>query len=427
MANIKFTLNGGKKTPDKSKYYPIYLRYVLGRHFDFRASIGFKVLPDWWNADEQKVRRLAVIKNQSKINSLITNLTKHFEDYEGSNKRDGIIPSRADVKKHYDSYFTKPEDNPKKLSLFDSIEEQIKHAKEHGTVSSGTVKSYKTTKEILILFNKNKYKVDFEKIDLEFYFDFVQWCESKNLSKNYIGKHIKTIKTFMQFAIDNEYTTNESFRSKKFKVLKEDVHNVYLTEDELQALWKLDLTTLPRHERARDLFLIGAYTGLRISDYNRLRKHNVKTVQGVEMIQITATKTGKEVSIPIHPIVKAILNKNDGEPPQRLPDQHINYLIKEVAQSAGIDSIEYTSQTIGGKNVMLKKYKFELVKSHTARRSFCSNAFLAGMSPIDIMRISGHRTESAFMKYIKLSSEDVAIKMSTHPFFSESSSLKIVN
>ena len=311
--------------------------------------------------------------------------------------------------------------------MFDSIEEQIQHATEHGTVSSGTIKSYKTTKEILILFNKNKYKIDFDKIDLEFYFDFVQWCEGKTLSKNYIGKHIKTIKTFMQYAVDNGYTNNESFRSKKFRVLKEDVHNVYLTEEELQALWKEDLSKLPRHERARDLFLIGAYTGLRISDYNRLKKHNIKTIQGVEMIQITTAKTGKEVSIPIHPVVRAILNKNDGEPPQRLPDQHINYLIKEVTQSAGIDSIEYTSQTIGGKKVMQKKYKFELVKSHTARRSFCSNAFLAGMSPIDIMRISGHRTESAFMKYIKLSSEDVAIKMSMHPFFSDSSPLKMVN
>ena len=427
MANIKYTLNGGKTTPDANKFYPIYLRYVMGRNFDFRASIGFKVLPDWWNAEEQKVRRLAIIKNHSDINGLIAGLTKHFEDYQNLNKRNGIIPSRSDVKKHYESYFTKPADKQNKLSLFDSIEEQIQHATEHGTVSSGTIKSYKTTKEILILFNKNKYKIDFDKIDLEFYFDFVQWCEGKTLSKNYIGKHIKTIKTFMQYAVDNGYTNNESFRSKKFRVLKEDVHNVYLTEEELQALWKEDLSKLPRHERARDLFLIGAYTGLRISDYNRLKKHNIKTIQGVEMIQITTAKTGKEVSIPIHPVVRAILNKNDGEPPQRLPDQHINYLIKEVTQSAGIDSIEYTSQTIGGKKVMQKKYKFELVKSHTARRSFCSNAFLAGMSPIDIMRISGHRTESAFMKYIKLSSEDVAIKMSMHPFFSDSSPLKMVN
>jgi len=195
----------------------------------------------------------------------------------------------------------------------------------------------------------------------------------------------------------------------------------------LQVLWNQNLTKLPRHERARDLFLIGAYTGLRVSDYNRLKRHNLKTVKGVEMIEIKAQKTGKIVAIPLHPIVKAILSKNDGEPPERLPDQHINYLIKEVAESAGIDQVEYVPKTIGGREVTQKKYKFELIKTHTARRSFCSNAFLAGMNPIEIMRISGHSTESAFMKYIKLSTQDVAIKMSEHPFFKGATALKRVD
>ena len=426
MANIKFTLNGGKTTPENTKHYPIYLRYVLGRYFDFRASIGFKVLPEWWNADEQKVRRLAIVKNQSDINGLIAGLTKYFEDFENQNKRNGITPDRAEVKKYYLAYFKKPIDKTKRTNLFESIDEQINHAVKNNTVTHGTIKSYKTTKNILILFNKKNYKIDFENIELDFYFDFVQWCEKKNLSKNYIGKHIKTLKTFMSYAVENGYTKNESFLSKRFKVLKEDADNVYLSETELQLLWKQDLIHLPRHESARDLFLIGAYTGLRVSDYNRLKKHNLKTVRGVQMINVATKKTGQDVSIPVHPIVRAILNRNDGEPPKQLLDQQINELIKEVAETVGIDNVEYVTRTVGGKKVTTKHYKFELVKTHTARRSFCSNAYLSGMSPIDIMTISGHKTESAFMKYIKLSAQDVAIKMSSHPFFTGSTALKMV-
>jgi hypothetical protein len=129
--------------------------------------------------------------------------------------------------------------------------------------------------------------------------------------------------------------------------------------------------------------------------------------------------------VPLHPIVKAILQKRDGEPPQRLADQTINELIKEVAESSGIDSVEYIKQTKGGKKLTIKKYKFELVKTHTARRSFCSNAYLSGMSPIDIMSISGHTYRKRFPeRYIKLGPEDIAIKMSTNAFFTGATALK---
>jgi hypothetical protein len=33
------------------------------------------------------------------------------------------------------------------------------------------------------------------------------------------------------------------------------------------------------------------------------------------------------------------------------------------------------------------------------------------------MKITGHKTEKAFMRYIKISAEDNAKKLLTHPFF----------
>ena len=52
--------------------------------------------------------------------------------------------------------------------------------------------------------------------------------------------------------------------------------------------------------------------------------------------------------------------------------------------------------------------KWELVSSHTARRTACTNMFLKGIPTIAIMKISGHKKESTFMKYIKVSAEENA-------------------
>ena len=51
------------------------------------------------------------------------------------------------------------------------------------------------------------------------------------------------------------------------------------------------------------------------------------------MIRIKTQKVGKIVVIPMHPVVRAILDKNNGNPPKKIPSQHINDLIKKVAKA----------------------------------------------------------------------------------------------
>ena len=100
-----------------------------------------------------------------------------------------------------------------------------------------------------------------------------------------------------------------------------------------------------------------------------------------------------------------------------MPEQQINYKIKDVCENAGIDEVASTTKTIGGKEVTKKDFKFDLVKTHTARRSFCTNAYLSGMNPVDIMQISGHSSEKTFLNYIKASALQKAVKISSYPFF----------
>jgi integrase len=427
MANIQFRLNKGKRITDETKPQPVYLRYLLGSKVSFDASIKFRVLVNNWDENKQRVRNKTTVKDRIEINNLLHNLTEHFTTFENTNKSMGITPGYENVRQHFEAYFSEP---TKPKDLFEFIDLFISDAKEKNNpntgkrVTEGTIKGYNVTKNILENFSKERYKFNFDKITIDWYFDFIDYCNKKNLSHNYIGKHIKTLKTFLSSAIEQNLTKNDSY--KKFKVLKEESDNIYLTIDELTELWKVDLSKDKRKEQARDLFLIGAYTGLRVSDYNNLTYRNISEINGTRLLKVKAKKTGRVVAIPLHPIVDAILLKNNGKPPKNMPEQKLNLKIKEVCEDVGIDGIESTEITRGGLKVIEKKYRYELVKSHTARRSFCSNAYLSGMSSLDIMSISGHNTETAFMKYIKVTPEQVAIKMSEHIFFKGATALKAI-
>jgi len=43
--------------------------------------------------------------------------------------------------------------------------------------------------------------------------------------------------------------------------------------------------------------------------------------------------------------------------------------------------------------------------------------YLAGIPAISIMKITGHRSEKSFLKYIKISPEQNADLIESHPFF----------
>ena len=95
----------------------------------------------------------------------------------------------------------------------------------------------------------------------------------------------------------------------------------------------------------------------------------------------------------------------------------MNDFLKEISKLAELFSPIKTSITRGGKTDYEVNKKFELVSTHTARRSFATNAFLMDVPPLSIMKFTGHRTEKSFMKYIRISQEENANKLLNHPFF----------
>lgn len=431
-SKITFRWNKGLK-PKNEKPQMIYFRFRIGRQLDFNASIGYTVLKKHWDFKTGLPKRMpSSIPEYRLIMARIEGLTSHFSNFIYKNETERKIPSYDEVKTHFDSYLTKPLKKQAQITLFEFIDSFIENAKVNPNpitkklVAKCTITSYNRVKQILQAFNNEVYKINFDNIDYEFYTDFNKWAESKNYSRNYIGKIIKTLKTFLNEATEQGINTNTAFQSKKFTVIKEESDNIYLSIKELNQLWKLDLSNNKPLETARNLFLIGAFTGLRISDFNQLDNSNFKTVNNIEILQVKTQKTGKNVAIPLHPIVKTIVEQTPEILNKSISNPDLNRLIKIVGKQAQINTLESTTITKGGKEISIQQPKYELITSHTARRSFCTNAYLMGLPAIDIMAISGHKSEKVFLNYIKASPEQKALKIAEHDFFKQFSNLKAI-
>ena len=99
--------------------------------------------------------------------------------------------------------------------------------------------------------------------------------------------------------------------------------------------------------------------------------------------------------------------------------KNLMIISKRIAKKAEINEPILLQRTKGTLTYAETKPKYDLVTSHTARRSFATNAYLAGLPPISIMKITGHKTESSFMKYIKISEKENAIQLKGHEFFNQ--------
>ena len=272
-------------------------------------------------------------------------------------------------------------------------------------------------------------------INIDFYNRFQHWFYEKGYSRNYFGNVINIVKQTYRESRENDRLHDEHGTDHRdFIAPKDPVDNVYLDMNELKLIHDLDIEkavlsdtaskkakegdNIPRRiaalERARGLFLIGCYTGLRVSDFSRLRDAHIG-----KFITIKTQKAGAAVVIPIHPLVREIIDSGF-DLSDTITDQKLNGHIKELCRMAGITKDVLVNRNVGGRNVEVVMPKYKLVSSHTTRRSFATNAYKSGVPTIAIMKITGHTKESTFLKYIKVSAQENADMLSRHPFFSDS-------
>ncbi len=304
------------------------------------------------------------------------------------------------------------------LTLYRFMEKFIRDAEttaHHTTgkmVTRAVVNNYKNVFSELKDFSDTHRKgkeLNWQDIDLDFYGDYVQYLQNKQLAKNTIGKRIRTLKVFLNAAADQGHQVNPAHRSKRFKANNEPSESIYLNEKELLNLYRHDFTGDKKLDKVRDLFIVMCWTGLRYGDAAKLTAANIEG----DFLNVTQAKTGDPVIIPLHWTVKAIFEKHGGELPKPMSNQKFNGYIRTVAQRAGISGQVAKTITRGGMKVTRNYNKWELVTAHTGRRSFATNLYLQDFPSISIMAVTGHKSETAFLKYIKVTPREHAEKLKT--------------
>ncbi len=273
-----------------------------------------------------------------------------------------------------------------------------------------SIGSYKTTRGYLLKFQEQTKKIltlkEFSQSDIDKFSDFL--IIDEEFAMNTHAKAMMDLLQIIKYAVKQKKIPTAKLVELEFDTRREETDSIYLTENEILELLEIKDFDDPLHEQVRDVFVVGCFTAMRFSDYSTIDPSAIRN----NRLEFVQKKTGGKVTIPIHPVVNAILKKYDNALPKVPKNNEFNRIIKLVGEKLPCLHVPFTKQVTYCRELKeLVDMKFNYLQTHTARRSFCSNEYLKGTDPLIIMSISGHKSHKSFMRYIKVSGDQFADKL----------------
>lgn len=376
--------------------------YISNANRQVYISTGFKLKDSDWDKKRQ-------IAKDEEINAELAKFIKRGEMYIES--LNGELPTNESFKQFFNGAKKEVKciipkaSNSDKSQVLPVLASFIKQAPNRlnsngERISQHRVSHYTYLYNTLAKFEKKcGFTLYFEDFDTNTLTGYQNYLTSKGLANNTIIKYLKLLWVIFRYAENLDIKVNQAFR--KFKTHTNKKDSVVLSEQEIKMIWSYQAES-ECENNVKKLFLIGLHTGLRYSDYSQLNSANIDyNSQTITTIQ---QKTGQRVTIPLHPSLANML-QNDTMP-HSISGQKFNKYLKEMMKKIGFNSVVEIKKIVGGKRLVEYKQKWELISSHTARRSFATNLYKQGVNPSIIMMLTGHHDLQSFMKYIVLSNED---------------------
>lgn len=358
MANIRFNID-----IKNNKGY-LFLIYYCASSDRLKYSLREKIPPKDWDAKKGRVK--PVNPAATSINTLLSELilfidrTRHEYKVKGERLTSSALRTVLDKRLYGDD-----------LMLFQPYAVQWLKNK---NITLATAKSYRN---MITKVDKLFPFMTFDQVNSKWR-DQVVKCMAEN-KQNYVHTILKRFKEVMAAAYIDNIHQNKYFMNRSFVIATEKVENIYLTMDQINYIYNhLDQLT-DSHRNAMIPFLIGCLTGQRYQTFTKLNKTMIVLKNDIKMISIITEKTKQRVTIPVSDKLESLLNMEY----KPITNQKLNEYIKAAAKSLDLPN-------------------YEQIKTHTARRSFTTNAVLAGIDISLIMKITGHTTEKEFRKYVKM-------------------------
>lgn len=316
-------------------------------------------------------------------------------------------------------YFIGKKRKPKTKSDY-SLLDYFRLYIDRSTKHQRTIQKYETTYKQIEDFQKDLWSapIGFDSVNAELSEQLANYLYKKRkLSQNSASKSIQVLKQVVRDAHENGYHSNTMYQSKKFGIKRIQTSKHFLEISELDILASSDKIIKDKHKRARDLWLIGAYTGLRISDLHTLDyERHFSTVDGVDVIELNTfkgrtTKSDTRVVIPVLPQLKTILELLEYKIPESYSDQKMNEYIKEALKLAKVTRAVEVKKSKSGKIEITEKPIYSQVTNHSARYTFI-NIMLNDydIPAIELKKITG-QTLSTLAGYERGDKKKNAVKV----------------
>ncbi len=404
---MKYTFN--LKEPKKDgESLIIFSSYFKNEGRKFVYSTGEVIHPNEWDFENRQPNNLngrtAKAEYQRVIKRQLDRYSNFFTDTVNSFKLTNRELLIAEVKEEFDIEFkrTKAISN-KFFSVYETFLEGKRADYTDEANSATTIKRYEYNKKLLEDFQEfRKKKIHFNQIDKSFYNMFIQYCvDQKKHSANTLRRNVGLFKTFLYWALENNHTYKSDFQ--KFKAPKaQQTDEVALTLDEVQKVFEFDLSKKPKLERVRDLFVFGCATGLRISNYSKIKRNDIQN----NVIKVRDQKNkDKSLEIPLNDFSIYLLKKYDFDLP-KISTQKFNDYIKDVFEEMEWNHKVKKTIKIGNELIEQEDFFYDRISSHTARRSFITIMKNKKIPDKIIMGYTGHQSLEVFNKYYKPNDED---------------------
>ncbi len=406
----------------------IQIQYCYSAEKKTLLNTGIAIPPNFWTKRSLCIsdKMPAAFGSAQILNAELKRVLRITEDIVEYAIKNKVIDPVAFVKETFKADFdistlgkqsgTPPAKQPGiNLNLFFQIDDYIESKRKQ--VSLKMINVYRNMKDTLKAFEAFRGKpITFESFDFNFYEEFVEYMMYEHIQRrrkevikgfriSTIGKTIKQLRIFLRNRMRKKIIP--SINLEDFKILDEETDAIYLTWGEISRIYKADLSAHPHLCKYRDLLVFGCLTGLRFSDFSNIQSEDVRN----GMLYKKQEKSDHWVVIPLRDEAQYIFaQKFNGNVPL-ITNPDFNYYIKEVGKLAGITQLIKFSHKKGNQDIINVKPKYAWITSHTCRRSFCTNEFLAG-TPVDlIMKISGHKSLRDFYRYIRISQEEAGQKI----------------
>lgn len=410
----------------------VFIQYCFDSNRRTLLNTGIAIPSNYWNEKNLKISDSLppTFGMAAELNKDVRDLIRKVEDIIDLGNRLNIEDLLSFVSKYFDANYSIEEiartiknqieldsanDPRKNLDLYFQIDDYI--SSKSGKVTPGMLRIYRNMKEHLQSFEVyRKNKITFESFDLDFYESFIDYLSFSYIQRrrkeviyglkiNTIGKTIKQLRIFLRNRMRKKIIPQIDLSD--FKITEEAVDAIYLTWDEISKIYRVDLSRFPHLIDYRNMFVLGCLTGLRFSDFSTLKLTDVRN----GMLHKKQGKSDHWVVIPLRKEAHKLFNNEFKKQIPVLTNAEFNRHIKTLGKLAGIDnSIEFSYKK-GHKDIHVRKPKYAWITSHTCRRSFCTNEFLAG-TPVElIMKISGHKSVKDFYKYIRITQEEAGNKI----------------